>query len=507
MGDSLNRSNQTSSRYLVGLKLTAFAVITGLSHLALAASSQQLTEVFYSLAKASSSHGLEESFFINSKFNDQLRTLQATNEAQAQAFVTKRIQFILDGVASGFVKPESLKDKATIKNKVVDLRAVMKDLTGGAIDATTALSRVAPQHSYYRNAIQGYVALRNIKAQGTWTPVPAVAKWPLVRPGQSHQLMPYARKKLANLGYVASDLDGTQLDSDLETVVRQFQLDHNLEVDGIIGTGTWSLLNRNLDQLLTVSLLSIDRLRWLPATLAKTHGFVNLAANRIEYVKNDQLEMDFKVINGRLERETPIMIDRMGYVELNPTWTVPFSIFVKDKLEAIRLDPDYIAKQQMDLIDEATKQVIDPRTIDWTTVDQTNLNYKLVQRPGPWNALGFIKFPLTNPFAIYLHDTSDRHLFKNHMRFISSGCVRLEKPFEFAETILNDPRWTADTLRAASELLPLEQMKPRKIYLKQAIPLYMMYQTAVAKADGRLIFVADTYSIDLAAYDLLRQLP
>lgn len=493
------------NQYAVILGLTVFLFLALHAKAAGAASSHELSEIFMNLAKASTAHGLEEGYFNNSKYQEQLRTLQNTNEVQAQAFVQGRIQFILDGVASGFVKPESLKDKSTIKNKVLDLRTVIRDLLAAKIDAATALDKLAPQHVYYKKTVHAYLTLKKKKETG-WTKFPNVSKWPLIKPGQSHDLIPFARKRLNDLGYAISDLDNSMVDGEFETVLRQFQNDYNLELDGIIGPSTWSLLARNIDQLITMTLLSIDRLRWLPSQLAKTHAFVNLAANRIEYVKNEVPEMDFRVINGRLERETPIMIDRMGYVELNPTWTVPFSIFVKDKLEQIKKDPDYIAKMNMVLYDDATKQVVDPRSIDWTTVDKTNLRYTLVQRPGPWNALGFLKFPLTNPFAIYLHDTGERHLLKNHMRFLSSGCIRLEKPFEFAEKVLNDSRWTADTLREASEKLPIEELKPRKIYLKQAVPLYIMYQTASVKEDGRMVFVADTYSIDQLAYELLRQL-
>ncbi len=48
------------------------------------------------------------------------------------------------------------------------------------------------------------------------------------------------------------------------------------------------------------------------------------------------------------------------------------------------------------------------------------------QLPGPENALGVVKFPLQNPWAIYMHDTNEKQLFGESKRHRSSGCVRLK---------------------------------------------------------------------------------
>ena len=77
---------------------------------------------------------------------------------------------------------------------------------------------------------------------------------------------------------------------------------------------------------------------------------------------------------------------------------------------------------------------IDPDSIDWSQNDIRN--FDLVQPPGPGNVLGRVKFMFPNSHAVYMHDTPDRHLFKQDIRAFSSGCIRLERPLDMVEYVL-----------------------------------------------------------------------
>ena len=68
------------------------------------------------------------------------------------------------------------------------------------------------------------------------------------------------------------------------------------------------------------------------------------------------------------------------------------------------------------------------------------------QRPGPKNALGFVKFMFPNDYNIYLHDTPNHELFKKDVRAFSHGCIRVEKPAELAQWVLG---WTPERVEAA----------------------------------------------------------
>ncbi len=124
----------------------------------------------------------------------------------------------------------------------------------------------------------------------------------------------------------------------------------------------------------------------------------------------------------------------------------------------------------------------------------------LRQRPGPTNALGRIKFMFPNEHFVFLHDTPSRDLFNRDERAFSSGCIRVEHPFELAEILLRgDPKWTPRTLERV-----LKSEKTQTISLPRPVPVLILYLTAIAFDDGReFTFLRDIYDRDAAVLDAL----
>jgi murein L,D-transpeptidase YcbB/YkuD len=121
------------------------------------------------------------------------------------------------------------------------------------------------------------------------------------------------------------------------------------------------------------------------------------------------------------------------------------------------------------------------------------------QRPGPTNSLGNVKFMLPNPYNIYLHDTPSKSRFEVERRDFSHGCIRLSQPAALAEFILRDqPAWTPEAIAAA-----MAADKPKQVYLEHAVPVYILYATAVARQDGRTFFYEDLYGHDATLGALL----
>jgi hypothetical protein len=93
--------------------------------------------------------------------------------------------------------------------------------------------------------------------------------------------------------------------------------------------------------------------------------------------------------------------------------------------------------------------------------------YMLRQDPGPRNALGLIKIMFPNKHLVYLHDTPSRSLFEREDRTFSSGCIRVEKPFELAELLLDNPaKWNQESIKAV-----IESKKPYRISCSIRHPL------------------------------------
>ena len=157
-------------------------------------------------------------------------------------------------------------------------------------------------------------------------------------------------------------------------------------------------------------------------------------------------------------------------MEFNPTWTVPVSIFRKDKLPRIRKDPGYLARGGY-TVRNRDGRTISPSSVNWGA---KHPGVTLVQKPGPKNALGTVKFMFPNKYAVYLHDTDNRSLFDRAERNLSSGCVRLEDPYGFADLLMQGAAdWNTERREAI-----LASGKTTRIDLPRPVPVLLTYFTA-----------------------------
>src|SRR3546814_3367477 len=72
----------------------------------------------------------------------------------------------------------------------------------------------------------------------------------------------------------------------------------------------------------------------------------------------------------------------------------------------------------------------------------------IVQKPGPKNSLGLVKFDMQNEHQIYLHDTPAKQLFGEVQRQRSHGCVRVEDALGFAAILARDEGISAEWEKA-----------------------------------------------------------
>lgn len=222
---------------------------------------------------------------------------------------------------------------------------------------------------------------------------------------------------------------------------------------------------------------------------------VNAAAFTLDAIEDDTVALHTRVVVGRPYRPTPEFSDRIRYLVLNPYWEVPPRLAVQDKLPAIKRDPGYLAAEHLRVLTGwgADARELDPAQIDWQRL-RRHVPYRLRQDPGPWNALGRIKFMFPNAYDVYLHDTPSRGLFAHAERSFSSGCIRVEQALALADWLLQDnPQWTPAALRAA-----IDSGRTRTVNLRRPVPVYLLYWTAWADRDGRAHFRRDLYQRDAA---------
>lgn len=197
-----------------------------------------------------------------------------------------------------------------------------------------------------------------------------------------------------------------------------------------------------------------------------------------------------RVIVGRLDWNTPIFSEYIEYIVINPYWNIPKTIFEDEILPELISDPSYLSKNNIKILGPESDS-LDPLLIDWSTVDPKSWTYRLRQEPGATNPLGRLKFMFTNKHSVYLHDTPNKRLFDRENRKLSHGCIRVEKPIDLAKFVFSgDNDWNADRVQNM-----INSGASRTVYLKQPIPVHILYFTAWVENDGSINFRNDIYNL------------
>jgi L,D-transpeptidase YcbB len=114
---------------------------------------------------------------------------------------------------------------------------------------------------------------------------------------------------------------------------------------------------------------------------------------------------------------------------------------------------------------------------------------RLIQLPGPNNALGRVRFDFPNAYAVYMHDTPNKYLFHRARRDFSHGCIRVEKAHELAQELLS-----GDQNPAASKTDSyLATNRETFLRLREPVPIIIEYVPVVVNAKGDLVFCGDPY--------------
>jgi murein L,D-transpeptidase YcbB/YkuD len=354
------------------------------------------------------------------------------------------------------------------------------------------MEKVIRRGWFYNGMRDALARYRDIVAAGGW---PTVPDGPTLRPGAADPRVAVIARRLAVTGDLPEEAVSASPDSygpAIEQAVRRFQARHGLEADGIVGAGTLREMNVPAARRVQQLEINLERARWVLDDISERFVLVNIAGFRVYLVQDRQIVWQSRVQVGRTYRKSPVFRDEMKYLVFNPTWTVPYSIATRDLLPQIKGNPGFFEDRGFDLRDRAGKRV-EPASVDWSQVTPGRFPYTLVQRPGPANAMGLVKFMFPNEYAVYLHDTPSRYLFDRADRTFSAGCIRVENPFELAEMLLGPDDWNQEKLRQV-----LDTGKERTVFLSNPIPVLLLYWTAQPDPDGTVSFFRDVYERDAA---------
>ena len=231
--------------------------------------------------------------------------------------------------------------------------------------------------------------------------------------------------------------------------------------------------------------------RWLNAVRSQQRiVLVNIPSAQLKVYEGSAVTLQMKIILGKLSTPTKTLSTYINQVTINPYWTVPKSIIVNEMVPKIQKDIQYLSNNRLAVLNENYK-VMDPHQINWSTIDLENFPYIIRQATGCENALGILKLEFDNPFSMYLHDTPEKQLFKNKNRFLSHGCMRMEKPIEMGRLLLANNLKAIDTLDLTK--CDLNQ-KPLFLPVTIKTPLIVWYSQVDFDSNNNLLFYKNVYN-------------
>jgi murein L,D-transpeptidase YcbB/YkuD len=361
-------------------------------------------------------------------------------------------------------------------------------------DLSQLLEDLPPPHPGYARLREALKGLREIGKAGGW---PAIPDGPEIKMGSRGPRILLLRQRLAEPAEQGGAASGATMDAGdvfdeaLADSLRRFQDLHGIEPDGRLDKATLVELNVPVELRIRQVELNLERWRWIPRQLGDPHIFVNIPGFDLELVRGEVSAWRTRIVVGKAFSPTPVFSDTIVAIVANPPWNVPESIALREYLPQQLKNPRAFERLGLRLFEgpEDNAREVNPAKVDWRALEKGRFPYRLRQDPGPANALGRLKFHLTNDYNIYLHDTPTRGLFGQSDRDLSHGCIRVEKPLDLALQLLGEQ--SQGQLREA-----LDQAEERHLSVKPPVPIHILYLTARVDEAGALRFSPDVYEFD-----------
>ncbi len=420
----------------------------------------------------------------------------------------KNFLAMLRHLSVGSVDPKSVGSDVKLKKKEFIDPSRLHEIVFSANFKTGAIvEELAPQNEPYFSTQAAMKMLYPICNGGRWHNI-SESKEKMSLNSKNNVIIDI-KQRLVLLGYKINSIDDL-FDDDLLMIVNDIQSTQRWTPDGFISPGGrfWRFLNTScLDRIHQIQ-ADMEKLRWFPHRFEDRFAFVNLAFSYFylsEKKPENKIVLYSRIINGRPSRKSPTMRDEIVKIIFNPFWVVPPKIFYKDKVTEIRKlseneISDYFIRNKFEVWDKVSRRKIDPLDVNWGAAEYAGYSGEkniamvyLRQRPFFSNALGVIKFELTNTLAVFMHDTNQPELFQRQGRMRSSGCIRIEKAFDLAEYLLAGTQWDRSAIEAITAK-PGDEIKiSTEVKLTNSLPIYMAYMSSEQGRDGVIRFAPDSY--------------
>jgi len=301
------------------------------------------------------------------------------------------------------------------------------------------------------------------------------------------------KKRLQISGDYPKDASlNSKFNETLRQAVITYQKRYLLKVTGMVDKTMTYYLNQPASSNIQAIITNLDKTKLYPKNFEKEYVEVNIPDFNLRYYRDSEKIMKTGLVVGRIDRPTPLFHDTIQYMVINPTWTIPDSLIKKDLIHVLRDNPAYLEENNIHVYSGKKEINITQEMLDPYEESKKNVPFRFVQFPGDNNALGRIKFMFPNKYAVYLHDTDNKSLLSRRYKIYSSGCMRVEKPFEFMDILLEHSKKNYSR-NDIEEIITTD--KPTTIKLRKPIPVHILYFT-VYEEDKLAYFKNDIYLYD-----------
>ena len=315
----------------------------------------------------------------------------------------------------------------------------------------------------------------------------------VLKPGDHARRIKEIKKRLQISGDYPKDAPIDDVfDQVLKNAIMTYQKRYLLKITGTVDKIVTYYLNQPVEKNIQSIITNLDKTKLYPKHFEDEYIEVNIPDFNLRYYRQGDMLYKMGLVVGRIDRPTPVFSDKIEYVVLNPTWTIPDNLIKRDLIHVLRENPMYLEENNIHVFRGNKEIKITQEMLDPYEKSDKRVPYRFVQFPGDSNALGRVKFMFPNKYAVYLHDTDNKSLLSRRYKIYSSGCMRVEKPFKLLDTVLTHTgryysREKIDDILASN--------RPTTIRLKRSIPVHILYFT-VYKENGLAYFKNDIYLYD-----------
>jgi L,D-transpeptidase YcbB len=320
-----------------------------------------------------------------------------------------------------------------------------------------------------------------------------------IRPGQPYASLRRLGTFLQTIGDIPAttqlDPNATIYDGALVEGVKHYQDRHGENPTGDLDTRTINELNTPPWVRIAQIKLTLERWRWIPRSFAAPPVVVNLPEFRLRAMNPDGTVSFYKkvIVGKAYGHKSPVFEKEIQYVIFRPYWEVPSSIQRNEILPHIQKDPNYLAKNNFQVVtmkgDVVTESVVSAEALEGLKAGRLRVR----QKPGPSNSLGLVKIIFPNPDNVYLHGTDAPLLFSQDIRDFSHGCIRVDQPADLVAWVLrNNPGWDVERVKS----LMNGDQENLQVNLVTRIPVLIVYGTAAVNEENQIRFFDDVYGYD-----------